>query len=478
MPASLSRQLAKFICNLSYDDLPPEVVDKAKALTLQGLASALIGSQYPAAQRTIHMIKEEETVARGGSTLMVDGAKLTKAGAAFANSELVHTGAKVDSYRMLTHPGTTIIPAALVAAEAAGSSGKEFITGLTLGYEVQERISRDWIPSTQARGFRSSPIYGIFGAGVAAGKLMGLDEDQMNSAIALCVNLASGNLEGARSGGQPTSAHEPSAARNAMLAVLLAKEGLKGGETVLEGDAGFYHSYAGNNNGKLSYVFTGRKTTSPAKVTSGLGRQWEIMNTVHRIYSTGGFNLPHVDVTAKLCDDNDIKPQDVERVEAVVNWLETLYPSPAFPTPSMGDMRVGSPHYFSAYAILKRGYPVLVKPGQPLGPGGGDNAPPEVLEMMKKVTLIPSKTQTSFGPKITIYTRNGKSYTAESTGREFMWDLKEETRRIRELVPGLPIPKSQFEEIITAVSGLDKLPKADKLIQLTLLKQATPNRRR
>jgi len=459
MPASLSRQLAKWVYELKYQDLPPEVVDKVKGLTLQSLAGALMGYKLPAAQEALHLIKEEETVGRGGSTIMNDGAKVNKAGAAFANSELIHASGKQDSYRMLTHPGSTIIPAALVAAEAEGSSGKDFITALVAGYEVMERLARDFIPSVNARGFHAGPVFGIFGAVVPASKLMKLSEDQINSAIALCVNLAGGNLEGPRSGG--TMIREPAATRNAMLAVLLAKEGMKGGETVLEGDAGFYHAFTGNNKGKLSYVFTGKKTTSFDRVTAGLGRDWEIMNTMFRIYNMGGYNLPHIEVTAKLCADNNIKPEDVERVEAVVNWLETLYPSPAFPTPGGSGARVGSTYYYSAYGVVKRGYSLLARAG-----AGSD--PPEVLEMMKKVTIIPSKTQTSLAPKITIYTKNGKSYAAQATGREFMWGLKEESRRIRDVVPGIPISKSQFEEIITAVSGLDKLPKADKLIQLTL----------
>jgi len=40
---SLSRQFASFVANLQYDDLPLEVVDRAKGVTLQALASALVG---------------------------------------------------------------------------------------------------------------------------------------------------------------------------------------------------------------------------------------------------------------------------------------------------------------------------------------------------------------------------------------------------------------------------------------------------
>jgi hypothetical protein len=89
---------------------------------------------------------------------------------------------------------------------------------------------------------------------------------------------------------------------------------------------------------------------------------------------------------------------------------------------------------------------------------------------MKRVTLIPSHQMTLFGPRITIYTKDGKSYTKQSTGREFMWEFSEEARRIRDVIPGLPIPAAQFEDIITTCRDLDRQDRADRLIQLTLQK--------
>ena len=75
---------------------------------------------------------------------------------------------------------------------------------------------------------------------------------------------------------------------------------------------------------------------------------------------------------------------------------------------------------------------------------------------------------TLFGPRITIFTKDGKSYTKQATGREFIWDFNEEVRRIRGVIPGLPIPEGQFEEITATCRDLDRQDKANKLIQLTL----------
>jgi hypothetical protein len=99
-------------------------------------------------------------------------------------------------------------------------------------------------------------------------------------------------------------------------------------------------------------------------------------------------------------------------------------------------------------------------------PGTPD--PPEVLELMKRVTIIPSHQMTLFGPRITVFTKDGKSYTRQATGREFIWDFDEEVRRIRPVAPGLPIPSAQFERLIAACRDLDSQPNTASLVDLTL----------
>lgn len=455
---SLSRQLAHWVSGLRYEDLPPAVIDRAKGVTLQALASALLGSQLPEGKEAARLMREEEAGVRSGATMIVNGTKVTKSGAAFANSEMMLAGGKWDTFRMLTHPGTSIVPSALVAAEVQGASGKEFITGLAAGYEVMERMAADFIPTVMARGFHAGPVFGIFGAAVAAAKIMRFSENRITDTIGLCVNLAGGNLESA-------ALREGAAARNAMLAALLAQQGHPGGERALEGAAGFYHAYAGNNRGQLTYSFTGDTQTSMAKIAANLGKEWIFLETLYRIYSISGYNIAHIDVTAKLCEEYNIRYEDVDRVEAVVNWLETQYPSPAFPTrrEDIGEAKPGSTRYYSAYGVVKRGFPLL--------PTGTD--PPEVLELMKRVTIIPSHDMNLFAPRITIFTKDGKSYTKQATGREFIWDFNEEARRIREVTPGLPVPGARFEEIIATCRDLEQQERADKLIQLTLTEQAS-----
>src|SRR2546426_902454 len=246
--ASLSRQLAQWVVGLRYEDLPADVIDRAKGVTLHSLASVLLGAQTSGGQQAVKLVTEEEAGVREGATIMVNGARVTKGGAAFANAEMAMAGGKWDTFRMLTHPGTSIIPGAFAAAEAAAVSGRDFITGVAAGYEVMERLAADFIPTVMARGFHAGVVFGIFGPAVAAAKMMRLTEDQVNSTIALCASLAAGNLEGARSGGRPL--REGGAVRNAMLAGPPGRPGHRRRETAPEGEARIYPPLAGNNRGQ------------------------------------------------------------------------------------------------------------------------------------------------------------------------------------------------------------------------------------
>jgi MmgE/PrpD N-terminal domain len=463
---SLSRDLGAFVAGLRYGDLPPAVVDRAKGVTLQALSSALVARDMPASRDALALMREEEAGGGGAATVLCHGAKLTKAGAAFVNAETIFAGGKWDTFRMLTHPGTAILPAALVAAEIAGSSGREFLTAVAAAYEVMERMAAEFIPTVMSRGFHAGPVFGIFGAAVAAAKLGGLDAGQVHGAIAQCVNLASGNLEGIRSGGR--SLREGGAVRNALLAVALARQGTPGGETTLEGEAGFYHSYAGNNRGELRYSFTGDNRADLAKITANLGKNWIFLETLYRVYSTAGYNIAHVDVTAALGREHNLTYADIDRIEAVVNWFETEYPSPLFPVAARGlgaAPSVGSTPYFTAYGAVTGGYPML----RGDRPGPGESDPPEVLDLMHRVTIVPAVRRTLFGPRITIFTKDGRTLTKEGTGREFIFDFEELARRLAPIEPGLAIGPARFAELIDTCRNLDQVDgAAARLIGLTI----------
>src|SRR5437867_12014299 len=116
---------------------------------------------------------------------------------------------------MLTHPGVLIVPAGLAPAEGQGRTGRELLTALVAGYEVQCRVARDFIPSTPAHGFRASPVYGILGAAATTARLLGLDAAATTHAIALAASFAGSLTERPRTGARAADYPEAQAAVNA-----------------------------------------------------------------------------------------------------------------------------------------------------------------------------------------------------------------------------------------------------------------------
>lgn len=463
MAESLSRTFARYVASLEYAALPPEVVDKVKASLLHALIVAIVGEGTSHGKAAIALANEEESRA-AGATILVDGRRATRVGAAFANSKLMHATNQTDSYRMLVHPGPCVIPAGLATAELGGNSGPDLMAALAAGYEVEARIAGDFIPSTQARGFRSSPVYGTLGAAITTGKLIGLTEDQLVTALALACTFTGGTNEGPRSGGQEMMYHEPNAVRNGIMAALLAREDVRGSETALEGDAGFFHAFTGNNKGRLTYTFQGPPRTEPADVVAGLGSRWELMHVTPKLYPTAGYNCPVIELMAQLRSQYPMPPEDVRDITVDLNWLETLYPSPAFPNVQRGAPGVGSTHYFAAYTWVHGGYPPLKPRVDP-----GDSAPgedPRVMALLQKVRVVGHKDRPAFAPRITVNLRGGATCQGEFHGNELEWDLATETRRISALFDDIPWPRERLEGIVRAVAHLEQESTIDTLIRL------------
>ena len=122
----------------------------------------------------------------------------------------------------------------------------------------------------------------------------------MVTSLALAATFTGGTTEGARAGGNEMMFHEPNATRNGVMAALLARENVRGSETALELDAGFYNAFTGNNQGRLSYVFSGPPETSVATVAEDLGQRWEIMHVTPKIYQTAGYNCPVIELMTQI----------------------------------------------------------------------------------------------------------------------------------------------------------------------------------
>ena len=136
----------------------------------------------------------------------------------------------------------------------------------------------------------------------------------------------------------------------------------------------------------MTYTFGGPNTTDLAKTVEGLGDRWELLHVTPKIYPTAGYNCPVIELATRMRSQHDIPPGEVASITVEMNWLETTYPSPAFPNPDRNMPGVGSTHYFTAYTWVHGSYPPLRRR---LDPGSGNTeADQQVLELQQRVEVV------------------------------------------------------------------------------------------
>lgn len=216
----LSREFGKLLANVSYQNLPQEVVEMAKSRILDALSVSLNGKHLPHCQVAVRSISGST----GVCTILGEQMQAGASDAAFVNAVIGHSTLQED-FGGGGHPGTYIIPAALAVAEERGASGKALITAVVTGYEAATRMTAAAPPEMAERGFRAVPATGVFGAAAAAGKLMGLEADKLASALDLAANMACGVYQGFWQGTMEGYLQAGFAARNGILAASLAEAG-------------------------------------------------------------------------------------------------------------------------------------------------------------------------------------------------------------------------------------------------------------
>ncbi|MBR73615.1 MAG: hypothetical protein CL872_01545 [Dehalococcoidaceae bacterium] len=463
---SISQELAQFTHDLDYNSLQVDVVDKVKAIILHGLFIGLSSVNEDDAQLAAQLATSLSDNQIGSAHILATGNQVGRLNAAYANSILIHLRGQDDSYRMLTHPGCTIIPAALAESEGRSINGKEFLTAVAAAYEVHCRLSRDTVPSAQNQGFRSSALFGIFGPAIASAKIQSLSSDQIANTLALAVSFASGNLQTSHEGTKEMTFQEGIATQNGMMASRIADLDVNGAVECFEGPAGFLRIFTGIENDKLNGSFDNQTTFDLATITEKLGIEWRLHDVTMKIYSGAGFVQPVIDGCVSLAIKHDIDPASIKNIHIEMNEWETVYPSPKYPRPGWGGTDEWKNAHFAASAIVNKGYEST---GRRLSYGGRSTFEelPEVQRLTKLVT-VEKGDRPQYGPKISISLNDGNTHAISMTGDEFKWNFAIEKDRIQAVYSALPFDKSIAEGIIAQVEDLESLENIDSLIHLLL----------
>ena len=452
----ITRVLAGFAANLEYEDLSPEVVDRAKYLCLDFAGVTLNGSTTDSAKAVVAAL---ESVGRSGPSAVIGtGKRVLPEYAAMANGTAFHSIEMDDvNNEAVLHPGVTAFPTALAMADVAQVSGKEFITAVVAGYDVIVRLGRALKGAEHyARGFHPTGTCGAFGAAAVASRLLGLQGDSFVHALGIAGSQTSGSMEYLAQGAWTKRLHPGWASHSGIWAALLARSGFTGPTTILEGRDGFLQAYSGDPD--------------PSLVLKDLGQEYLITRTSVKPHTCCRFKQGPIDCLLDLKRTYGINPMDVAEVRVGVlsaGMKLVADPIEAKRNPkSVVDMQFSMP--FGAAVALTHGSASLneYRLGMPENP--------EVKHVMERVRCVTDPKLDALAPKMMaawaeIDTTDGRTLRSEleypkgDPENPVTWD---EMKEKFHLLSAPVISPERQKEIIAAVESLDQMSDVRQLAAL------------
>jgi 2-methylcitrate dehydratase PrpD len=385
---NIATTLGTRIAALSSADLPDEARHWAHIGIVDTVGVTLAGAGEPCVRiaRTVSMPSV------GNALLFGSRERVRATDAAFINGTAAHALDFDDCSNTLGgHPSAPILPALFALADETPVNGSDFIVAYVAGFETLARIARAVNFHHYDKGWHPTATLGVFGACAASARLMSLDATQTATALSVAASFSSGIK--ANFGTMTKPLHVGHAARNGLLAALLAREGFTAGSETFEHKQGFLNVYngAGNFDGDAAL----RGWADPLDIVEpGIAiKQYPCCGSTH----------PAIDAMLMLVAEHSLKPDDVEHV---TSWTHprrlqhTNRPQPA----SALDAKF-SVQYCVARALLQ-GHVVL-------SDFEGDAwADPSVRSLMQRVTAEPDpladRQPDHFGAEIVVSLRDGR----------------------------------------------------------------------
>ena len=302
-----SRELARYVRQLKYEDLSRSVVEKAKEIILDQVGVQIACSTLPWNKVVYDYV--EGLGARGRGTVVNFGLKTHPELAALANATFGH-GFELDDGQLQapSHPGCVAVPVSLAVGEEHGITGKQLLLAVAIGSEVIIRVGLALGMSLLVdRGFHFTSVQGPFGAAAAAGKILDLDEDALLNALSIAGSHCSGTAEYGQTGGDVKRLHAGIAAAGGIRAAYLAKLGLTGPPTILEGKRGVIQAFSA--------------CCDIDKITDGVGEVYHMLGVDYKRYCCCGAIFPQIEAVSEIVSQHNLKPEDIEEIIIGTNAL-------------------------------------------------------------------------------------------------------------------------------------------------------------
>lgn len=327
-------RLITYALNLSYEEIPDQVIAQAKRCFIDWVGAAL--GAYGEPVRSILMETIQELGGREQASIIGVPVKTSVYNAALVNGAMSHVLDYDDTHlAALLHPSVTVLPAVLAYGEWKGIDGKDFLLSYVIGVEFVTRISMAMGADHYDAGWHATATMGRFGAAAAISKLAGLKKKQFANALGLAGTQASGIR---KVFGTMTKAFHPGkAAADGLLSALLARKGFTSTIDVLEGAKGL--------GALMSSAFDAQRGLN------GLGREYHIMGVSLKPYASCLYTHPAIDGIIYLRNRHRITPDQVTAIHCRVSKF--CFDAACLAEPRDGLEGKFSTYYCAAIALIE-----------------------------------------------------------------------------------------------------------------------------
>lgn len=389
----IARQWAQWALATRLDEFEPLVLERAKLHLLDQIGCQISCRDFP----TPLIIRDyvDRFGLPGNAPVLGTGQTRDPEYAAFANA-VMGSSFEIDDYGgngAYAHPGCVIVPAVLAEGEVLGITGAEALRAVTVGFEVVMRLAVATMPSMLlGRGVHQTGPHGVFGVALASSMLHGDDVDTAVHALGIAGSHASGTTEFAQTGGEVKRAHAGIGVAGGIRSARLARLGLSGPPTILEGKRGVLQA--------LCNEFE----TSP--LHEDLGTRWHFVEKAAlKVHASCALVHHHFAAYDKLRAVHEINPAAIEEIVLGCEPLALIHNGAAGPHPT--DL-VGA-QFSAEYGMAMR----IVRGNNDVGTyldlqeSGFDD--PAITSIAERVRIVPDEECSTGLPKgrVTIRFRDG-----------------------------------------------------------------------
>lgn len=433
---TVTESIARFIHALDLDQVPAEVAEKTRVCLLNGYGIGLGCHDTPYAPVAREAALALDGEVPNGATLLGDGRRTTVAGACLANSALFHGRAQEDTCGA-AHLGTVMIPLLTALAEARGYPLSRLLPALLAGYEAGGLLEQAYAGKTTPGGFRASPMYGTVAAAVAAGRMIGLSEQQLAAALANAASFSGGILQSFTDGTDEWRYQVGVAARVGLVAAELARAGSVSAPYAIEGPAGFVRAFT-------------KGDCDAAALVSGLGKDWAVLRVTFKPYPVCAFN--QTPVIAVLALREKLAGAAIKAVRVRMNPYETGYAGmdAVGPFKSISGTLMSIP--FCVAVTLLYGVPDMRRMLT--------YDDPTVNGLIPRIKLVPDETVPTLCSKIEVETTDGRTLLQDQrmTFADYSFDRGGVSALIRRIGREQAVPQAAYDRLEAFV---DRLPEAE-----------------